>query len=241
MSSQESLERNELEDAIRTALINRTAHEYSRTMSNPDLQNGFEEHLYKAAAARTGSEGLRFGPGKDVGDLVIAQVSARVREMFAPIRIRTGALETAMNQYRNPEEARAEFENTFATPEMAGLGEAMEPLLGYLSRTAQVVSELGEIAEREGLDTALARETEYRVLRSMFPTAQAYVAHALQPVQAATDYLAAFEEFVTLTAPSEADREEVVESISVQRVLMEWAQPYIERMLEEKASAIYNA
>lgn len=194
-----------LESQVREALVERTAGELYQQFSTDlvykamvtELVHEFVEDLgssmIESISSSLGDE-MEDEERKEMLQEYRAEVMPKVRAQFDnPEQVRQMAYQQAQNQYKSLRQLRAELKPQFKQlreedleideTALQGFEKSFEGLFQYVRNNDKIVRRLTEIAENEGLEVASKKETGYRVIREMFPTADDYRAYATKGLE----------------------------------------------------------
>lgn len=179
-----------LERKVREALIEKTAQEtYELYTNDPEYANmlaelavSFGEDLIKSIKKYTKD----FDDGEmqellgECEDKLMSQLGDYLKD---PEKLRGVVYEQAKNQYLTSNELRGMLREHFKalrqdedmTKEiMDKYEQSFEKLLKYTDVNEEIIRKLAGIAEEQGLEKAVQKETRYEIIREMFPTPEDY-------------------------------------------------------------------
>lgn len=123
----------------------------------------------------------------DMGKEILPQLNAMLNN---PEQLRQRMYETAKKEYMPAKSFKARLDKQCRKLGLPKEPEEQyrrshEPAINSARKKDRLVARLAKIAKQEGLDKALQRETQYALVRELYPTPQDYRASAEQAGQAA--------------------------------------------------------
>ena len=188
----ERLKMTGLETQLREALVAQRADElYQQFSSEPQYKVMVGEFVEELGNSMIESIATSIGdvePDEKEEILVEyrAEVLPQLREQLDnPEQLRQIVTEQAINQYITSGELRAKMAPQFKEMKededfdiddesMANFERAYEKVFEYAQENDRILNRLSEVAEAEGLEKAIQKETRYGIIRERFPTPESF-------------------------------------------------------------------
>ncbi len=193
-----------LETQVREALIEQRANESVRVASEiPEYQTMVMEMVEEVGKVMVNSMGQLSGDAdkeeieemrREYRENVLPQIRAQFED---PEQLRKLMYEQARNQYMSHRQFKAKLrphiaelkkEGEVGTEVVEKYAQAYEGLSEFLRTNDKIVRGLTKIAEKEGVDRAIDKETRYALIRKMFPTADSYRDFTARGVEASKQF-----------------------------------------------------
>lgn len=161
-------------------------------------------------------------------------------------QLRKKAYESAKNYYRTKEDLDLEIEGLckqlvdgcdIQEKELQEIRETCEGRYDFIKMQGKFIDELVKIAEKEGLETAVAKETEYEVLRRMFPTAEDYFDLHLKFYESTINHFAKMGEVIEEHTYEKSVAETFIGLSKASKLMLEYL---LEKIVCKEIKEIYN-
>lgn len=187
-----------LKNQVLEALIVRTSEEQYQKMLKPEYKSILKSSVKSFFDSLL--EGLGEGLGEDIkpNKEEMSEIETLMEEQFSnPAALRESAYKQARSHWGTREGLSAqlgqfykELEKASVEPEVIQEFKKLnEGCYSFLDNQNKIVEALVKIAEKEGIEKAVTRESQYKVTREIFPTEDEYVDYKLKGLKSMKQYL----------------------------------------------------
>jgi len=178
-----------LEEEIREYLINRRAEDNYEMMQQPEFKKIVDnlcENIFKSLY----SEDEEFEEMK-------SEVDKFLKEFYSDHeRLKVEAYKNARNNWATKEQLESQLnvlyeamEEDFDSELIQEVKEMTDSFCNKATHKNNIIGYLVEIAETEGLETALTEEKYYEATKEIFPTEEEFVSYNMEMLELAKEYM----------------------------------------------------